>query len=86
MLGDLPLIGGLFNSIHDGDEQSRLYIFVKAHILRPSEVVDEDADIVRVSRKSKQEFEQLEQDFQEKEDWPGIKPEPLDPIRILEEK
>ena len=85
LLGDLPLIGGLFNSIHDGDEQSRLYIFVKAHILRPSEIVDENTDIVRVSRKNKQEFEQLERDFQEKEDWPGLKPKPIDPVHILEE-
>ncbi|MHC4758413.1 MAG: secretin N-terminal domain-containing protein [Planctomycetota bacterium] len=85
ILGDLPLIGGLFNSIDNKDEQSRLYIFVKAHILRPSEDINDSADIVRVSKQNQAEFEELEQKFQEAQDWPGIKPEPLDPVKVLEE-
>jgi len=86
ILGDIPLIGGLFNSINNIDTQSRLYIFVKAHILRPSETVDDSTDIVRVSRRNQAEFEELEQQFQEAHDWPGIKPEPLDPVKVLEEQ
>ncbi|MHC4264542.1 MAG: secretin N-terminal domain-containing protein [Planctomycetota bacterium] len=85
ILGDIPLIGGLFNSINNKDEQSRLYIFVKAHILRPSENVDDNTDIVRVSKQNQVEFEKLEKKFQEAQDWPGIKPEPLDPVKVLEE-
>ncbi|MBA7646685.1 Secretin GspD [subsurface metagenome] len=37
ILGDIPFIGGLFRSTANIDEQSRLYVFVKAHILRPGE-------------------------------------------------
>ncbi|MHC4187051.1 MAG: secretin N-terminal domain-containing protein, partial [Planctomycetota bacterium] len=86
ILGDLPLIGGLFNSIDNKDTQSRLYIFVKAHILRPSENVDDSTDIMRVSKQNQAEFEELEKKFQDAQDWPGIKSEPLDPVKVLEEQ
>jgi general secretion pathway protein D len=85
ILGDIPLIGGLFNSIQNRDEQSRLYIFVKAHILRPSQDIDESTDIVRVSKQNQDEFEELEKKFQDAQDWPGLKPEPMDPVQVLEE-
>ncbi|KPK24486.1 MAG: hypothetical protein AMJ70_01815, partial [Dehalococcoidia bacterium SG8_51_3] len=35
ILGDLPLLGGLFRNASNASVQSRLYVFVKAHILRP---------------------------------------------------
>lgn len=82
LLGDLPLIGGLFRSIANTDEQSRLYIFVKAHILRPGEGL---ADVKMVSKKNRDSFERYEKEMQEYEDWPGIKPTPMDPLKILEE-
>ena len=84
LLGDIPIIGGLFNTIDNSDEQSRLYIFVKAHILRPTQHVDENTDIMRVSRQNRAKFEKLEDEFQKVQDWPGIDPEPLDPVKVLE--
>ena len=85
LLGDIPLLGGLFKSIHNTDEQKRIYIFVKAHILRPGEEVEGVSDIEKISEKNRALFEGLESKFQELEDWPGIKPEPMDPLKILEE-
>jgi len=85
LLGDIPLLGGLFKSIHNTDEQKRIYIFVKAHILRPGEEVEGVSDIEKISEKNRALFEGLERKFQELENWPGIKPEPMDPLKILEE-
>jgi general secretion pathway protein D len=85
LLGDIPLLGGLFKSIHNTDEQKRIYIFVKAHILRPGEEVEGVSDIEKISEKNRALFEGLESKFQKLEDWPGIKPEPMDPLKILEE-
>ncbi|MBN1796428.1 MAG: hypothetical protein JW804_07130 [Sedimentisphaerales bacterium] len=84
LLGDIPIIGGLFRNINNTDEQSRLYIFVKAHILRPGEEY-EGSDMERVSLVNRNRFEQYEKQMQEYEDWPGIKPKPMDPIKILDE-
>ncbi len=84
LLGDIPLVGGLFKSTANSDEQSRLYIFVKAHILRPGEKI-EGSDMERVSLKNRKAFEELEDKFQKLEDWPGIKPTPMDPNKILGE-
>jgi type II secretory pathway component GspD/PulD (secretin) len=84
LLGDIPLVGGLFKSTANSDEQSRLYIFVKAHILRPGEKI-EGSDMERVSLKNRKAFEELEDKFQKLEDWPGIKPSPMDPNKILGE-
>jgi type II secretory pathway component GspD/PulD (secretin) len=35
ILGDIPLVGGLFRSIATRTIQSKLYVFVKAEIIRP---------------------------------------------------
>ena len=35
LLGDIPLVGGLFRSTSNSADDSKLYIFVKANILRP---------------------------------------------------
>jgi general secretion pathway protein D len=82
-LGDLPFIGGLFRSVSRDDRQNRTYVFVKAHILRPrtDTVLD---DLKQVSLRNREAFEALETEMGEYEDWPGIKPAPLDPLRILE--
>lgn len=85
ILGDLPLIGGLFKNTDNADAQSRLYIFVKAHILRPGEKLTGESDIEIVSRKNRHAFEEMEDKFQKLENWPGSEPEPMDPVRILEE-
>ncbi len=36
LLGDIPFVGGLFRGIDNRDNQSSLYIFVKAEIIRPA--------------------------------------------------
>jgi len=81
--GDIPLIGGLFRTIDDSDKANKLYVFVKATILRPEETAGL-AQLKRVSEKDKLVFERAEKEFQEYEQWPGIKPEPMDPLRVLE--
>jgi type II secretory pathway component GspD/PulD (secretin) len=84
ILGDVPLIGGLFRSVANRDAQSRLYVFVKAHILRPGEELAAKSDIEVVSRNNQQRFEKYEDEMQKYQDWPGIKPKPMDPPKVLE--
>jgi hypothetical protein len=50
LLGDLPLLGGLFRSINNSDTQSHLYIFVQAEIIRPAQVLaNVKGDVERLS-------------------------------------
>ncbi len=84
ILGDIPILGGLFRNTANIDSQNRLYVFVKAHILRPGEEVPGESDIEVVSAKSRATFEKYEEEMQKYEDWPGIKPKPMDPVKILE--
>jgi len=86
ILGDIPIVGGLFRSTANIDEQSRLYVFVKAHILRPGEEVTGVSDIEVVSAKNRAAFEKYEAEMQQYENWPGIKPKPMDPLKVLEIK
>ena len=83
ILGDLPLIGGLFRSVARDDTQDKTYVFVKAHILRPGGR-SALADLKEVSRANREAFENLETEMGDYQDWPGLKPYPLDPARILE--
>jgi general secretion pathway protein D len=82
LLGDIPLVGGLFRTIDNTDRTSKLYVFVKANIVRPDETLKQLQDI---SEKNKATFEEMERKFQEKEDWPGIKPKPMKPEKALED-
>ena len=84
ILGDIPLIGGLFRNASNASVQSRLYVFVKAHILRPGEEFTGISDIEVVSLKNRATFEKYEKEMQEYEDWPGIKPKPMEPLQVLE--
>ena len=84
ILGDIPLIGGLFRGTANTDIQSRLYVFVKAHILRPGERPTGESDIEVVSAHNRAMFEKYEAEMQTYEDWPGTEPQPMDPLRILE--
>jgi len=84
LLGDLPLVGGLFRSVDNSDNASKLYIFVKANILRPDETSVALGQLQQISAMSKEEFEQEERKFQDKKVWPGIKPEPMTPVKVLE--
>ncbi len=83
ILGDLPFIGGLFRSVVKSEKHNKLYIFVKAHILRPG---GENAlsDLKAISLKNREAFEKLEREMDAYEDWPGLKPEPMDPPHVLE--
>jgi general secretion pathway protein D len=85
VLGDIPLVGELFRSTANTDDQSRLYVFVKAHILRPGEEVAGESDIKIVSRKNQSRFEKYEEEMQKYQDWPGVKPKPMDPAKALED-
>jgi general secretion pathway protein D len=86
ILGDLPLIGGLFRSISNEDVQSKLYVFVKAEIIRPAEVANGHGfkDLERLSQRNRDAFEKHEREFQTYQDWPGIKPKPVDPRKVLD--
>lgn len=84
LLGDLPLVGGLFKAIDNSNTQGRLYVFVKANILRPGDRGGME-DMRQVSGRNRRAFEEYERRFQQAEDWPGIKAAPMDPARVLEE-
>jgi len=86
LLGDIPIIGGLFRTTSNQDDQSRLYVFVRATIIRPGEEVTGVSDIEVVSADNRATFEKYETEMQQYEDWPGIKPKPMDPLKILEIK
>jgi type II secretory pathway component GspD/PulD (secretin) len=83
ILGDLPLIGGLFRKVAKSEKHNKLYIFVKAHILRPGQE-NTLADLKAVSLKNREAFEKLEREMDGYQDWPGLKPVPMDPPRVLE--
>jgi type II secretory pathway component GspD/PulD (secretin) len=84
LLGDIPLAGGLFRKIKSSSSQTKLYVFVKANILRPSETVAGLPDLEKISDRNRAAVESFEERFQRHQDWPGIEPEPIDPLHVLE--
>jgi len=84
LLGDIPLVGGLFRSTSNTARDSKLYIFVKANILRPEETIAGLPELERISDRNRTAFEEFEGKFQNQADWPGIKPAPMDPLKVLE--
>jgi type II secretory pathway component GspD/PulD (secretin) len=84
LLGDIPLVGGLFRGASDSDIQKKLYVFVKAEVIRPEDAVYTKGDLEQISNRNRTAFEQHEQEFQKYENWPGIKPKPVDPLKVLE--
>jgi general secretion pathway protein D len=84
VLGDIPLLGGLFRSTNNSDDTSNLYVFVKANILRPDDTVAGLPDLERMSDRNRVSFERLEDKFQNYENWPGFKPKPMEPFKVLE--
>ena len=84
LLGDIPIIGALFRSTDNTSTNSKLYIFIKANILRPGTDLS-NVEIKNISRKYRTEFEKTEAEMQAYEDVPGTKPEVLDPLKVLEE-
>jgi general secretion pathway protein D len=85
LLGDIPLIGGLFRSINNRDSQNKLYIFVRTEIIRPAGLMANGAeDLKALSERNRQAFEKHERQFQKYESWPGIKSKPVEPAKVLE--
>ncbi len=85
ILGDVPLLGGLFRGINNKDTQNKLYVFVKAEIIRPTEQVGRGLDeLTAISERDREAFEKHEREFQRYQDWPGIKPKPTEPAKVLE--
>ena len=84
ILGDIPLVGGLFRSTSDSADDSKLYIFVKANILRPEAATSGLSELEKISERNRNALEGNEEKFQKYEDWPGIKPTPVDPVKVLD--
>ena len=84
VLGDLPLVGGLFRTIGNKSDDTRLYIFVKGEILRPDDTLAGLPDLERISERNREAFEEFEEKFQGHQDWPGVKPKPVEPLKVLD--
>ena len=86
LLGDIPLLGGLIRSTSNTDSDTRLYVFLKANILRPDETATGLPELERISERNRAAFEEFEGKFQKYEDWPGIKPKPMEPSKVVPPK
>jgi general secretion pathway protein D len=84
ILGDIPLIGGLFRSTSNSDLQRHLYVFVKAEIIRPDDKNFAGGDLQRISDRNREAFEKTEIEFQDYRNWPGVKPRTMTPLKVLE--
>jgi general secretion pathway protein D len=84
LLGDIPIVGGLFRKIGNSSNDTRLYVFVKGEILRPDETFAGLPDLEEISNRHKIAFEEFEKKFQDYHDWPGIKPKPVEPFKVLD--
>jgi general secretion pathway protein D len=84
ILGDIPLIGGLFRNASNSDIQRNLYVFVKAEIIEPEDKSVAKSDLKDISEQNQKAFENYETEFQQYPDWPGIKPKPMTPPKVLE--
>ena len=85
LLGDIPLLGSLFRSPNNSDNQSKLYVFVKAEVIRPDRTLAHGRDeLERLSERHRVAFQRHEAEFQDYQTWPGIKATPVDPPRVLD--
>jgi len=84
ILGDIPLVGMLFRSVNNSDVESKLYVFLKANIVRPT-TEGRLRDLQTISQKHREAFEKGEETFQTHQDLPGIKPKPVPPTNVLDE-
>jgi general secretion pathway protein D len=85
LLGDIPIAGALFRNASKIATDSKLYIFVKANILRPESAVG-TGQLKEISRRNKVEFEKSELEFQNKQLVPGIEEKPMLPKHVLEQE
>jgi general secretion pathway protein D len=84
ILGDIPIAGALFRSTSDSVTDSKLYVFVKANILRPEATLEGLSEIEKISDRNRDALEKSEEEFQKYDDVPGIKPQPVDPKKVLD--
>jgi len=84
ILGDIPLVGVLFSSVDSSDIEKKLYVFLKANIVRPFGKA-QLKNLQQISEQHQKAFEKSEAEFQKHEHIPGIKPKPMKPKRVLEE-
>ncbi len=85
ILGDIPLIGGLFRTINNSNRDTKLYVFVKAEIIRPAGThADGMEDLVKISEVNRTAFEKHELEFQNHQSWPGVKSKPVNPPKVLD--
>jgi general secretion pathway protein D len=84
LLGDIPIVGGLFRSTSNTVNDSKLYVFVRANILRPEDSLTGLPELESISEKNRAAFEDHEDKFQKHQSWPGIKPKPVDPVHVLD--
>lgn len=85
ILGDIPLLGALFRGVSNKDIQNKLYVFVRAEIIRPEEtILGLQEDLKQISDRNREAFEEHEKEFQDYESWPGIKPKPTQPEKVLD--
>lgn len=87
ILGDLPLIGLLFRGASNKDIQNKLYIFVRAEVIRPEETLRASQSALnRISDQNRDAFEQHEKDFQDYETLPCMRKDKLEPKGVLDMK
>jgi len=85
LLGDIPLLGGLFRSVDNSDVESKLYVFVKAEIIRPAATLAASMeDLKKISEVNRMAFEKHELEFQNYKNWPGVKSKQIDPEKVLD--
>jgi general secretion pathway protein D len=85
ILGDIPIAGLLFRSAGHSDIQTKLYVFVRAEIIRPAEALaSAHNDMKRISEQNRATFEKHEEEFQNYQYVPRSKPKPMDPTKVLE--
>ncbi len=84
ILGDIPLIGGLFRSSSNNNIEKNLYVFVKAEVIRPDEDGFMGDDLTRISDRNREAFEKHEIEFQDYRNWPGVKPKRMTPLKVLD--
>jgi len=86
LLGDIPLVGALFRNVNNTNEASKLYVFVKANILRPGTDIMGLAQLEDISQRNRDAFERSEREFQDYRNLPGFPADRIDPLNVLEEE
>jgi type II secretory pathway component GspD/PulD (secretin) len=82
LLGDIPLIGVLFRSANNSNIEKKLYVFLKANIVRPYDGAGL-TDLQQISAENEAAFEESEAQFQKFQTIPGIPPKPMPPVNVL---